>query len=129
MGRVAGQRREWRPGDKGRARQDGGRAGARTRNKRKVSSNNDLLRGGGHQRRGGGRGDVNDGDDAMQRKISKEKENDSHSEDVSQDAPQPLLAVPERGHVPVGTMRKLRLGPTYMSLQIPRVCGLITYNK
>ena len=96
-----------------------------------ISSKGGLARGtGSHRGKGrGGGDDAGDDDDTARGKISEKKGDDSHGEDAPQDAPRPLLAVPKRGHVPVGTTRKLWSGPTYMSLQIPRMCGLITYNK
>ena len=88
------------------------------------------MRDGEPQREGERRGDnAGDDDNTAREKISEKKGDDSHGEDVPYDAPRPLLAVPGRGHVPVGTTRKLWSGPTYMSLQIPKICGLITYNE
>ena len=92
-----------------------------------VSSNDRLAQGtGSHREKGEGGGDD---DDAAREKISEKKGDDSHGEDAPHDALRPPLAVPEGGHVPVGTTRKLWSGPTYMSLQILRMCGLITYKK
>ena len=75
-------------------------------------------------------GDVDNDNGATREKLAKKRRKATRtSEDVPSDAPRPPLAVLEKGHVPVGTTRKLWSGPTYMSLQILKICGLITYNE
>ena len=116
--------------DQARARQEAGLAVSRTRRGRLSAAKRGSHEGWGATEGKGKEGATTPAMTTTRlEKISEKKGDDSRGEDAPYDALRPPLAVLEKGHVPVGTTRKLWSGPTYMSLQIPRMCRLITYSK